>query len=290
MNKNILSIQSQVATGYVGNNIAGFAIQLHGINVINIPTVLFSTHTDSDVFYGSDTALPLFTNLLRGIQEHTIYNEINSTISGYINSLELIEKVRVFMDEWKQNNRNGVYLYDPVFGEVRTKGLYIPEEVAMASISKLLPICDLLTPNHFELEFILKEKFQTIRELLTLIANHPILSKKKIILTSAQLSDTPTEQIETLYIERDYFFRYSTQRVLIDVVGTGDLFTAIVTAQLCLSHSIISAIEIAVKFISNTLELVDEKGLKDMNAETILESYSHFLHKFGNFVSHYNHK
>ena len=40
----VISIQSQVARGYVGNSAAVFALQLLGIEVAAVPTVLFSNH------------------------------------------------------------------------------------------------------------------------------------------------------------------------------------------------------------------------------------------------------
>lgn len=277
MDNSVLSIQSQVSTGYVGNNVAGFAIQLHGLNVITIPTVILSGHTDNKVYYGEEVKSTLFKDLLLGVASIPIYDKIACIVSGYSNTVELIRMTANFIQQWKRGKKEGMYVYDPVFGDFRTNGLYIKEEVAKKSIGELLPICDVLTPNHFELEYILQEKFKTIDDLLIKVANHSVLSKKKIIVTSVHLVDTAADEIETLYINGAYFYRFVTKKIPVDVVGTGDLFAAVIAAQLCLSQPILSAIEIAVSFISEVLFQVITRGLKEMDTKAILDSYSAFL-------------
>lgn len=272
MKNNILSIQSQVASGFVGNNVAEFAIQLHGVNVVALPTVILSTHTDHDIFYGEDIAPHLFQNLIKGIKSIPIYKDIQCVISGYINSKEIIDITSKFINAWKNDNEESVYVYDPVFGDVRTDGLYIQEDVVSASIARLLPICDILTPNQFELEYILKSRIKSERELLKRVNNHPLLSRQQVILTSALLADTPDDVVETILLRNGEIERFRVRKIPIDVVGTGDLFTAIVSAQLNLGEHIHTAIEQAMVFIADALENVHSLGLKEMDARTLLQS------------------
>src|SRR5690606_39540595 len=119
--------------------------------------------------------------------------EIKSLINENKNSNENKKINSKFINAWKKDKEKSVYVYDPVFGDVRTNGLYIQKDVVSASIARLLPICDILTPNQFELEYILQSRITSELELLKRVNNHPLLSGQQVILTSALLADTPDD-------------------------------------------------------------------------------------------------
>ena len=273
MSLNILSIQSQVAYGYVGNNIASFGIQLHGINMVAMPTVLLSTHTDHDVFYGEDISPRLFQKLMKGVRAIPVYDDLACTVSGYINNEEIIDLTSVLVSDWKKVYANKPYVYDPVFGDARTDGLYIHEEVVSASIRKLLPLCDILTPNQFELEYILQCPISSVSQLLKLINNHPFLVDKQVVLTSAMLDDTPEDMAETIWLFRGQVRRFRARKIPIDSVGTGDLFTSILAAQLTLGRDIHEAIAYAMVFVEKALENVLRAHLIQMDAASLMKAY-----------------
>eukprot|EP00128_Syssomonas_multiformis_P004515 Colp12_sorted_trinity150504_noHs@30230 len=52
-NKRVLSIQSHVVSGYVGNKAATFPLQTLGFDVDAINSVQFSNHTGYEIFKGS---------------------------------------------------------------------------------------------------------------------------------------------------------------------------------------------------------------------------------------------
>src|SRR5690606_24678830 len=134
-------------------------------------------------------------------------------ISGYINSKEIIDISSNFIDSWKKDNEKSVYVYDPVFGDVRTNGLYIQKNVVLASIARLLPICDILTPNQFELEYILQSPITSEHELLKRVNNHPLLCRKQVILTSALLADTPDDVVETILLSNGDIQRFRGKKI-----------------------------------------------------------------------------
>lgn len=267
----IISIQSTVSTGYVGNNSASFAIQLHGINCVAIPTILLSSHTDKPVYYGEAVSKELFDKLANGVLEIETARLTQYAISGYLKSQDIIDATAQFIQELKKQN-NITYIYDPVFGDTRTDGLYIPKEQADYSMEKLLPLSDILTPNHFELEYLLGSKIANERELVEAVKSHPLLSKRQIVLTTAELSENVNHQVEVILIDKGILTHFYSENIPVEVVGTGDLFTGVLSAQLTLGQSLSEAIQVSMNFLSTVLKYVYTHGLKEMNAMAILQA------------------
>ncbi|MFT3993141.1 MAG: pyridoxal kinase [Dysgonomonas sp.] len=270
MNKHIISIQSQVAHGYVGNNIAGLAIQLHGIAPIALPTVILSNPVDYKYTYGSPVEKTLFCDLLKGVVINQFIDQCDYLISGYCNSKDIISSISDFVQKTK-TSKEYMYIYDPVCGDIRSGGLYIPKEIADYSITQLLPLSDIITPNKFELEYILKEEIETEYQLLHAVQAHDILKKKTVIATSMSFEDTPEENIEVVLIKDNEIKRFVSSRLPIDVVGTGDLFTAIVTSQLNLSKSIEQAIKKGITYLHAVLTDTYKQGNKELVTSILIK-------------------
>lgn len=270
--QHIISIQSLVSTGYVGNNVAGLAIQLHGLNHVMVPTVLLSSHTDKPVYYGEVINVALFNKLLKGITEIEVAAQTRYVISGYIKEEALIQATAKFVQSIKANNAI-TYIYDPVFGDTRANGLYIPEGDVAHSIAYLLPLCDILTPNHFELEYILQQKINTKKELFKAVQNHPILAHKTIVLTTAELEENIEQCVEVVLLKDGEMTYFYAPNIPIEVVGTGDLFAGILSAQLTQGNSMAEAIQCAMLFISTVLEYVQQHKLTEMNAAALMHAY-----------------
>ncbi|MFB6454294.1 pyridoxal kinase [Chitinophaga sp. Hz27] len=273
---NILTIQSLVSTGYVGNNAAMMAIQLHGFDPIMLPTVMLSAHTGHKAFYGEAISAELFAKLLRGIKEIDILVDTKYLLSGYIATADLVELSAAFIATLKRDDHHYVYLYDPVFGDMRTDGLYVPKEVADLSVSALLPLSDVLTPNHFELEYILQREVRTIAALQEAVQAHPLLSTRSVIMTTAELADTPADQVEVILLKDNNVKRFRSKKVHADIVGTGDLFASIITAQLNMGRELETAIGISMELISKAMDYVKDSRFSEINAKSLLK-FRHLL-------------
>lgn len=265
----IMSIQSLVSTGFVGNNMATFAIQSFGIDVIMLPTVLFSTHADQNEYYGEAISPNLFAALLQGIKVSEAYQHTHIAQSGYINSMELIDLASGFLSEWKEEHNQATYIYDPVFGDTRTNGLYIDENVVEHSVSKLLPLADIFTPNHFELEYVLGAKIDSETKLKHLLVENVQWAKCKTILTSAELSDVNTKEVETILIDKGQLTRFVSEKIPIEVVGTGDLFNACLSAFLAQGYKVEQAIPETMHLVTEVLRYLYENDLTEINAAAL---------------------
>lgn len=270
MKNKVLSIQSRVAYGYVGGNIADLILQLQGIDIISVPTVLLSTHAENKLFMGESLSPALFSKLLEGIDLLDARNDINYMITGYFAEKRLMEIAYHFIKRLKTQTPF-TYICDPVMGDYRAGGLYVKEEVADFYIQHLIELSDIITPNQFELEHILKEKIETEQQLLKLITHSDLLAHKTVVMTSAQLSDTENDAIETIIIANKKIVRIAAKKIDAEIVGTGDLFTALTTAQLNKGRTLEEAVSTTALFIEKVVKYLKENNLREMTTESIIK-------------------
>lgn len=270
MTNKILSIQSKLVYGYVGSNIAELAIQLHGLDVIAFPTVYLSAHTGHQPIHGKVISKELFDDLILGVDNLDLMNSIGCIITGYIGSLDILKSTAQYITRIKSSYPSTNYICDPVMGD--NGGLYIDEEVAQSYLNDIIPIADILTPNHFEFEYILGHTARTECEALELVLQNDILRNKTIIVTSCELDITAPDEIDTLILKDGISTRISTKRINISTTGTGDLFTALLSCRLTEGKELVNAVKDATTIIKNALKYTVENNNEEMNAACLLSS------------------
>jgi pyridoxine kinase len=231
---------------------------------------MLSSATDNPDYRGDVVSANLFSELVIGVDLGLDKTKSHYFITGYISAVALIDTAATWISSCRDKHCVAHYIYDPVFGDFRTSGLYLSEEAVAHSLKMLLPLCDIMTPNHFEMEYILGGKFETQEELSELLADFPQLEGKKIIVTGAHLRDTPEGYLENLLVNEGHVERFMAARIPIEAVGTGDLFTALVTVELKNGRTISEAIDYTTEFISSVLSRVDERGSTEIRAEDLL--------------------
>ena len=230
---NVISIQSQVAYGHVGNSAAVFPMQMHGIDVIAVPTTLLSNRPGYPTIRGRVLDAQLVADLLLGIEERGAVDTAQMILSGYLGSPEIAAVVADFVQRAKAKNPALRYCCDPVLGD-RDRGLFVHADIPPLVRDRLCPLADVVTPNHFEFEYLSGAKAATTDQVIeaarALIARGP----STVVVTSAELTDTPEGEIETLAVERakEAFkaWRVRTPKLPISPNGTGDLFAALLVS------------------------------------------------------------
>lgn len=270
MTNKILSIQSKLVYGYVGSNIAELAIQLHGLDVIAFPTVYLSAHTGHQPIHGKVMSKELFDDLILGVDNLDLMNSVGCIITGYIGSLDILKSTAQYITRIKSSYPSTNYICDPVMGD--NGGLYIDEEVAQSYLNDIIPIADILTPNHFEFEYILGHTVRTECEALESVLQNDILRNKTIIVTSCELDITAPDEIDTLILKDGISTRISTKRIDISTTGTGDLFTALLSCRLTEGKELVNAVKDATTIIKNALKYTVENNNEEMNAACLLFS------------------
>jgi pyridoxine kinase len=264
---NVISIQSQVAFGHVGNSAAVFPMQMHGIDVTAVPTTLLSNRPGYPSIRGRVLDAQLVADLLRGIEERGAVEACDMILSGYLGSPEIGAVVADFVARAKTRKPKLAYCCDPVLGD-RDRGLFVPADIPPLVRDRLCPLADIITPNHFEFEFLCGAKATTSGQMIgaaqALMARGP----STVIVTSAELEETPDGEIETVAIEKSgegiKAWRAGTPKLPISPSGTGDLFAALFVAARVRGSHTPDALGHAVSAIFAVLERTAIRGTEEM--------------------------
>ena len=147
----LLSIQSSVAVGFVGNTIAGPVLTTLGQHPLLVDTVLLAAHPGYGKRAGGAVPADILAAVLDGILSFGDASGIGTVISGYLGSAGQVDSITAFLDGWRGHG-GGTYILDPVLGDGGR--LYVAPEIASAMVAKLLPRADIITPNRYELSYL----------------------------------------------------------------------------------------------------------------------------------------
>jgi pyridoxine kinase len=259
----VISIQSQVAFGHVGNSAAVFPMQMHGIDVIAVPTTLLSNRPGYPTLRGRVLDAELVADLLRGIEERGALDDASMILSGYLGSAQIADVVADFVARAKHSNPNLHYVLDPVLGD-RDRGLFVQADIPPLVRDRLCPLASIVTPNHFEFEWLAGASAATADQLIANAQAFLVSGPSTVIVTSAELADTPDGDIDTLAVERSRAFRVRTPRLPINPNGTGDLFAALYTAARVLDEDTPEALAHAASGVFAVLERTAACGTTEM--------------------------
>src|ERR1700704_2073876 len=120
----ILSIQSSVAYGHVGNSAAVFPLQRIGVEVYPVYTVHFSNHTGYGAWRGLVLPVEAVAEVIRGIEERQVFARCDGVLSGYMGDVSLGKVVLEAVEKVRIANPSGAYCCDPVIGDVG-RGVFV---------------------------------------------------------------------------------------------------------------------------------------------------------------------
>jgi pyridoxine kinase len=260
---NVISIQSQVAYGHVGNSAAVFPMQMHGIDVIAVPTTLLSNRPGYPTIRGRVLDAQLIADLLLGIEERGAVDTAQMILSGYLGSADNAAVVADFVARAKARNPALAYCCDPVLGD-RDRGLFVHADIPPLVRDRLCPLADIITPNHFEFEWLCGNKTATIGQLIEAARALMARGPSTVVVTSAELADTPDGEIETLAVEGAEAWRVRTPKLPISPNGTGDLFAALLVSARVHGNDTPEALSHAASAIYAVLERTAASGTEEM--------------------------
>jgi len=270
-NVSVISIQSQVAYGHVGNSAAVFPMQMHGIDVIAVPTTLLSNRPGYLTIRGRVLDAELVADLLLGIEERGALDSAEVVLSGYLGSAAIAAVVADFVARAKARNPALIYCCDPVLGD-RDRGLFVQSDIPPVVRDRLCPLADVITPNHFEFEWLCGAKVATIGQVIDAAEAFMARGPSRIVVTSAELADTPEQEIETLAVERgdqesdrpSNAWRVRTPKLPINPSGTGDLFASLFVSACVCGSDTSAALSHAASAMFAVLERTAARGTEEM--------------------------
>ena len=248
----VISIQSQVVFGHVGNSAALFPMQAAGLEVAAIPTVIFSNTPDYPTLRGRALPPEFFSDLLQGARERGLPERADFILTGYIGSLDVALMVADFVAEAKTVNPRLTYVCDPVMGDAGP-GLYVPEAIADVMRDRLLPMADIATPNPFELSWLTGQAITTLKDLEAARTFLRIAPGAHLIATGCALEDSPAGHIESVILRADGVSRHPVEHLPVALPGTGDLFAGLIVAGLAQGLPLTQAVKAAQRLTSRAL-------------------------------------
>jgi pyridoxine kinase len=260
---NILSIQSHVAYGHVGNSAAVFPLQRIGVEVWPVNTVQFSNHPGyggwrGDVFSGATVRM-----VLEGIAERGVLGECDGVISGYLGSPDTGEAVVDAVARVKGANPAARYCCDPVIGDA-DRGVFVRDGIPELIRERMLPAADVLTPNQFELDYLAERRTATMADLAAAIDAVHARGPGVVFVTSLTVDETPDDSIDLVVSDRSQRWRLRLPRLPDVANGAGDAIAALFFAHYLGARSAAEAMSLAASSIFGVLERTAEAGSSEL--------------------------
>jgi pyridoxine kinase len=274
----ILSIQSWVAFGHVGNAAAVFPLQRLGFEVAAIHTVQFSNHTGYGAWTGSVFEPSSITDLVRGIAERGALMGFHAVLSGYMGTAGTVDAVLDAVTRVRELNPDALYCCDPVMGDIG-RGVFVRPEIPEAIQSRAVKAADILTPNQFELELLTGKTVKTLPDALEAVAmlraGMRAGGPQIVLLTSLVREDAPANTIETLAVTHDGAFLVSTPFLQLEPPrnGTGDAIAALFLGHYLKMGSAQIALENSVSALFKLLEVTDQLGTREIQMIAVQDEF-----------------
>jgi pyridoxine kinase len=260
---NILSIQSHVAFGHVGNSAAVFALQRLGVEVWPVHTVQFSNHTGYGSWRGRAFDADLIRELVQGIDERGVLGACAGVLSGYAGTAEIGAAVLDAVARVKRANPRARYCCDPVIGDA-DRGMYVRPAVADFLRARALPAADVATPNHFELDHLVGRTTRTLAAVLDAVEALRAQGPRTVLVTSVAGADTPSDAIDLVACGGEGRFRVRTPRLPMAANGAGDTMAALFFAHLLRTGSTAQALSRAASAVFGVLQRTAAAGSGEM--------------------------
>lgn len=223
---NLLSIQSHVAYGHVGNASAVFPMQRLGCEVWPIHTVQFSNHTGYGAWRGRVFDGGMIDEIIDGIADRGVLPACNGVISGYMGSADIGHAILSAVARVKEANPEALYGCDPVIGDVG-RGVFVRPGVPEFMREKAVRVADIVTPNQFELDYLTGGASGSLGELKESVRRLHAMGPRIVLVTSAIMDETPPDAIDMLSSDGDSVWRVRTPRLAVNVNGAGDAIMAL---------------------------------------------------------------
>ena len=275
----ILSIQSSVAYGHVGNSAAVFPLQRIGIEVWPVNTVHFSNHTGYGAWRGMVLPAETVAEVIQGIEERGVLSECDGVLSGYMGDASLGEVILDAFTRVKRANPDAVYCCDPVMGDVG-RGFFVRPGIPEFMRDRAVPAATLVTPNQFELEYLANRQVSTMESVLASVDQIMAGGPRVVLVTSLRRRDVDSDRIEMLAVDADGAYVVKTPLLPVSVNGAGDMTAALFFAHWCKSGSVQVALERTTAAVFAVLEATAHAGAREIQLIRAQESIANPVRRF----------
>lgn len=259
----ILSIQSSVAYGHVGNSAATFPLMRLGIEVYPVLTVHFSNHTRYPAWRGPLLAASDIADVIRGIDERGALARVDAVLSGYQGGEDVGKVILDAVELVRSRNPQAVYCCDPVMGDV-DRDFYVRPGIPELMRDAVVPAAQIITPNQFELEFLTGRSTSTVAEVLEAADAARAMGPETVLVTSVVHDAAEQDSIDMIAVTGEGAWSVTTPLLPQTFTGAGDLTTATFLAHLLRSGSVAEAIGQTAAVVYAVLKATVDSGESEL--------------------------
>jgi pyridoxine kinase len=260
---NILSIQSWVAYGHVGNASAVFPLQRMGAEVWAVNTVQFSNHTGYGSWKGSVFTGEQIGEVIDGIEARGVLPTCDAVLSGYMGDAGIGTAILDAVARVKAANPHAIYCCDPVIGDVG-RGVFVRPGIPEFMAAQAVPQADIVTPNQFELDHLTGRTSNTLAKAKAAVVALQEKGPRTVLVTSLRTESTPDDAIDMLAAEAGEFFLLRTPLLPLSVNGAGDAIAALFLLHRLRTGSAAAALEGASSSVFGLLRRTAEAGSREI--------------------------
>lgn len=259
----VLSIQSSVAYGHVGNSSATFPLQRLGVEVSPVLTVHFSNHTGYGQWRGPVLDPADVADVITGIEERGVLGTVDAVLSGYLGDVAIGKVVLDALERVRAVNPDVVYCCDPVMGDVG-RGMFVQPGIPEFMRDAAVPAADVVTPNRFELEYLTGRTVGTLEDALGAVAALRARGPETVLVTSLVRAGGAADEIELLAVDGQAAYAVTTPQLDLSVNGAGDMTAALFLAHWRRTGDVRLALEHTTNSVYAVLEETARRSAKEI--------------------------
>lgn len=264
--KKILSVQSHVAYGAVGNRAAVFPLQRLGYDVVAVNTVQFSNHTGYGAWTGMVFGPDHIADVIAGLEARGVLAEIDAVLSGYLGDAALGAIVLDTVRAIREKRPDILYCCDPVMGDTG-RGFFVRPDIPPFFRDRALPAASLLTPNQFEAQALTGIAIRKTDDAAAACRALHDAGPALVLITSLDTAETPAGHIQMLLSHRDgRRWMVTTPRLPLDPApnGAGDLTAALMTGHLLRGHAPDAALSLTANSLYAVFSETQRRGQREL--------------------------
>jgi pyridoxine kinase len=252
----VLSIQSWVACGNVGNCAALFPLQRLGIDTWSLNTVAFSNHTGYGKWRGDAVPAGTIAALFEGIAELGLLPRCDAVLSGYLGEPEIGPVLLDIVARVKAANPAALYCCDPVMGDFGP-GWYVRAGIPEWYRDRALAVADIATPNRFELEWLSGGHIASLGDAADAAAALRRRGPRIVLATS--LEPAP-DRLAVIAAAAEGVWVVETPNLAIEATGCGDALAALFLGWVLKGTAVPQALSLTVSALWGVVEATLSSG------------------------------
>ncbi|MBC9954609.1 pyridoxal kinase PdxY [Leucobacter sp. cx-42] len=269
----MLSIQSAVSYGHVGNSAAVFPLQRIGVEVMPVSTVCFSNHTGYGSWGGPMLTGDNVRDIVAGVEDRGGLAGVSAVLSGYQGGDDIGDAILDAVARVKKHSPEAIYACDPVLGNA-VSGCHVAPEVQALIRDRVVPHADLITPNQFELGFITGTSPDTLESTLASIDAAMAIGPKYVLVTSVTYPEQAADSISMIAATDAGAWMITTPRLPFKANGSGDVTAALFTAHFARTGDAADALARTASSVYTLLENTLNSGERELQLVESQDAYA----------------